>query len=136
MYRGSFCDVFVHLVWATWDRMPLLTPDARPQVYRSLQAECERMRVEVVAIGGVDDHVHLLVRLPASVAIATLVKQLKGSSSHLMNYGIEKPLGFRWQGGYGAFSVSRKLVPVVRDYILNQEEHHRLGTVHPAFEPG
>ena len=134
MPRG-LSEVFVHLVWATWDRMPLLLPAVRPDVYRCLQAECVRMRVETLAIGGVEDHVHMLVRIPGTVAIAALVTQLKGASSHLMNHGIERPVGFRWQSGYGAFSVSRRLVPVVRDYILRQEEHHRLGTLHPRADP-
>jgi REP-associated tyrosine transposase len=133
--RRSLSEVFVHLVWATWDRMPLLTESMRPHVYRSIQSECERMRTELIALGGVDDHVHLLVRLPTSVAMAVLVKQVKGASSHLMNHGIERPLGFRWQGSYSAFSVSKRLVPQVRNYILRQEEHHRHGTVHPHFEP-
>ncbi|HEU0299841.1 MAG TPA: transposase [Longimicrobium sp.] len=77
---------------------------------------------------------HVLLRLPATVALATLVKQLKGSSSHLTNRGI-LPRGFRWQGGYGATSVSPRAVPRVRDYIPRQEDHHRDGTVYPAAEP-
>ena len=77
---------------------------------------------------------HVLLRLPATVTIATLVKQLKGSSSHLANHEI-LPRGFKWQGGYSASSVSRRALPRVRDYILNQEEHHRDGTIHPEAEP-
>ena len=94
------------------------------------------MRVEVIAIGGMDDHVHLLVRVPAAVSAAALVKQLKGASSHMVNHEIEKPFGFRWQGGYGAFSVSKRLLPLVKDYVLRQEEHHRMGKIHPHVEPG
>ncbi len=94
------------------------------------------MQVEILALGGVEDHVHILVRLPGTVAVASLVKQLKGASSHLMNHAVENPAGFRWRSGYGAFSVSRRVLPQVRDYILRQEEHHRLGRVHPHFEPG
>lgn len=133
--RSSKTQIYMHLVWATWDRMPLLTEPIRPQVYACLQAECARMRVQVLAIGGVDDHVHLLVRMPGSVAVAPLVKQIKGASSHMVNHEIPKSFGFRWQGSYGAFSVSKINLPLVRDYILRQEEHHRLGTFHRAAEP-
>ena len=131
----SLSRLFVHLVWATWDRFPLLTPAIQPHIYRCLQAECARLRVELIAIGGMDDHVHLLVRLPPALSVAALVKQLKGASSHLANHEVPKPVGFRWQAGYGAFSVSGRLVPRVREYIENQEEHHRLGTTLRAYEP-
>jgi hypothetical protein len=93
-----------------------------------------RLRSEIIAVGGIEYHVHVLLRLPATVALATLVKQLKGSSSHLANHEI-LPRGFKWQGGYGASSVSRRAVPRVRDYILRQEDHHRDGSIYPAAEP-
>jgi putative transposase len=87
----------------------------------------------VIAIGGIDDHVHLLVAMPATLAPADLVKQVKGASSHLVNHGRE-PF-FRWQGGYGAFSVSKHHVPRIRDYVLRQEEHHRFNRLTPELEP-
>jgi REP element-mobilizing transposase RayT len=93
------------------------------------------MRIELIAVGGVDDHVHLLVRLPSTVSIADAVKQLKGSSSHFANHEVEKSGGFRWQGSYGAFSISERIVPRVRRYIANQEQHHRRGALHRAYEP-
>ncbi|HEY0015371.1 MAG TPA: transposase [Longimicrobium sp.] len=91
-------------------------------------------QAEIIAIGGIEDHVHVLLRLPATVAIATLVKQLKGSSSHLANHEV-LPRGFKWQGGYSASSVSRRVLPIVRNYVLRQEEHHRDGTIYPDAEP-
>jgi putative transposase len=134
VHHSSRAEVFVHVVWSTWDRLPLLGTGVREQVFAAIQAECGRMGADVVAIGGVEDHVHLLVRLPATVALATLVKQVKGSTSHLVNHAI-LPRAFKWQGGYAAFSVSRRAVPAVRDYVPRQEEHHRAGTIHPSAEP-
>jgi putative transposase len=131
--HSSHAEVYLHIVWATWDRAPLLTPAVRSRVYLCIREEAARLKSEVVAIGGVEDHVHVLLKLPATVTIATLVKQLKGSSSHLTNHEV-LPRGFKWQGGYGASSVSRRAVPMVRDYIHRQEEHHRDGTVFPAAE--
>jgi REP element-mobilizing transposase RayT len=115
--------------------MPLITPHLQARIYKCLHAECTRMRIELIAVGGVDDHVHLLVKLPSTVSIADAVKQLKGSSSHFANHEVEKSAGFRWQGSYGAFSVSERIVPRVRRYIANQEEHHRRGALHRAYEP-
>ena len=132
---SSHAELYLHLVWATWDRLPLLTGEVRDAVYRSLQAECRKLRVEVIAIGGMEDHVHLLVRAPASIAPSELVKQLKGASSFLVNSASRPVQVFRWQGGYGAFSVSRQHVARIRGYVLNQEQHHRTGRVASFLEP-
>jgi putative transposase len=103
--HSSRVEAFLHLVWSTWDRAPLLSLDVRERVYLCMRHEAARLKVEVVEIGGIEDHVHVLVRFPATIPIAELVKQLKGSSSHLANREM-LPGGFKWQGGYGAISVS------------------------------
>jgi putative transposase len=132
---GRYTEIYLHLVWGTWDRQPFLTGGRAETVYRAIVAECANLRVEVIAIGGMADHVHLLVSVPASVSAAALVKQVKGSTSHLMNpvHGAQAP--FRWQGGYGVFSVSRQHLARIRRYVLNQEEHHRDGRTVPYLEP-
>jgi putative transposase len=125
--HSSRVEVYLHVVWGTWDRAPFLTPHVREQVYLCIRRECSRLKSEIIAIGGIEDHVHVLLRLPAAISIADRVKQMKGSSSHLTNHRI-LPRSFKWQGGYSASSVSRRAVPIVRDYVLRQEEHHRDGT--------
>ena len=97
----------------------MLTPEVKPQVYDCLQAECTRLGAELIAIGGIADHVHLLVRTPPAISVSYLVQQLKGVSSHFANHAIPKDFAFKWQGGYGAFAVSKRLVPQARDYIAN-----------------
>jgi len=134
--RTPYTQIYMHLVWATWDRLPLLTPEIRDAVYACMQAECQRLRVHVVAIGGIEDHVHLLVMMPPTLSVSYMVQQIKGVSSHLINHDIAKPFAFKWQGGYGAFSVSKRMLPRARDYVLHQEVHHRLGNLSPAVEPG
>ena len=133
--RRPKIGVFVHLVWATWDRLPLLTPNRQAQAYRAIGAKCQELRADVLAIGGVEDHVHLLVRLPATVAIADLVKNIKGSSGHLLAKQAG-PAGasFKWQGAYGAFSVAPRDLDAVADYIAHQRQHHALGTLIPEWE--
>lgn len=71
---------------------------------------------------------HVLVRLPTTVTLAGLVQQMKGASSHLATHRLGSSEGFKWQGAYAAFSVSGFLLPPVRDYILNQKEHHHGNT--------
>jgi len=132
---GRYAEIYLHLVWGTWDRHPFLTGERVETVYRAIHHECTEMRAEVIAIGGMEDHVHLLVRVPASLSASDLVKQVKGSSSHLVNPQHGRQAEFRWQGGYGAFSVSRQHVDRIRRYVLNQEAHHRAGQIAPYLEP-
>ena len=82
------------------------------------------MKCKVIAIGGDADHVHLFVGLPTTIAIAELVKLVKGSSSHLMNHEIAPEREFKWQGAYGAFTISKMMVDKVADYVRDQKQHH------------
>jgi REP element-mobilizing transposase RayT len=117
--------VFIHLVWATWDRESLLTGDMRQIAYRAIGAKCAELGATVVALGGVADHVHLLVRMPLTMSIAEFVKLVKGSSGHLLAHiALERDTFFKWQGAYGAFSVSYRDLDMITDYIKRQEEHH------------
>lgn len=78
-------SLFIHLVWATWDRLPLVTPEIERRVCRNAESEAIGKGCQVLAINGIPDHVHLVVTIPSTVAIADLVKQVKGVSSHFMN---------------------------------------------------
>lgn len=98
--------VFVHLVWTTRDRIPLLVPELRRQVHRSIEADAVRLRYTVLALDGMDDHIHVLVKIPLSLSISDLVKQVKGGSSHLANRVGSPESFFRWQDGYAALNVS------------------------------
>ena len=130
--REPFTQLYVHLVWATWDRAPILTSELLEVVDRSIRHECVQLGAEVIAFGGVADHVHLLARMPARLSVSEPVKQVKGATSHLITQRLKLP--FKWQGGYGAFSVSKRSVPAARDYVLNQEQHHGYGTIIPSAE--
>jgi len=127
--------VFVHLTWGTWDRLPLLTSEIEMSVHRALGAECAKLGAELVALGGVEDHAHLLTRLPATVSLAELVKQIKGSSTHLVTHLLAQGASFKWQGGYAAFSVSPRHLRQVSDYIANQRYHHLSHTLLAMLEP-
>jgi len=121
---SSYTKLYVHCIWATWDRSPLLTPDIESRIYESMAAKCLELRCDAIAIGGDLDHVHLLAKFVSTISIAELVQGVKGSSSHLMNHEIAPKREFRWQGSYGAFTVSPNGVKQVTEYILNQKIHH------------
>jgi REP element-mobilizing transposase RayT len=125
MYR-VFNRVHVHFVWATWDRLPLLVDEAvRRAVHACIAAQCKELSCEPLAVGGVEDHVHLLAGLYQTVAMSDLVGDVKGASSHLANHEYRVDPELRWQRGYSAVSVSPSAVGRVRSYILSQPEHHR-----------
>ncbi|HEU0297942.1 MAG TPA: IS200/IS605 family transposase [Longimicrobium sp.] len=130
--RHPRARLYVHLVWATWDRAPLITPEIRERVYPMMQHHASDLRAEVIAIGGIEDHVHVLTRFPTTLTIADLVGRMKGASSYLAAQVMGQT--FKWQGAYGAFTISQRSVERVRAYVLNQEAHHRDGTTLPALE--
>ena len=132
--RKPLSLVYVHLVWSTWDRLPLITGDAKEIVFASIRSECAGLKVSVVALGGVEDHIHLLAQIPSPLGVAKLAKRIKGASSHLVNERSAGETFFKWQGAYGSFSISPWDVTKVQRYILSQEKHHRLGTTKPIFE--
>jgi putative transposase len=130
----SHAELYVHVVWATWDRTPWMVPGVRPAIYRCISEQARKLEAEVIGIGGVADHVHVLVRFPARVSVAELARQLKGASSRYANADLRLATPFRWQGTYGAFSVSRRGIEKVRAYIADQERHHHEGTLIPLLE--
>jgi REP element-mobilizing transposase RayT len=87
-----------------------------------------------MALGGVADHVHLLIDLPATLAISDLLKHVKGTSSHLVTQHLQPGQFFKWQGAYAAFSVDPLQTSTVIRYIVRQAEHHAAGTLIPAWE--
>ena len=132
--RRNKLALFLHLVWATWDRMPLITPNIERRLYRNIESEAQKLGCTVLALNGTEDHIHLLVTIPATTTIANLLKQVKGVSSHFVNETLKPPTQFKWQGGYGAFTVSRWDVEKIKEYIRRQKEHHRTGDLVPEIE--
>jgi len=134
MMRHPWTQLYVHLVWSTWKRAPLITPELQPRIYAALHHQASGMGADVIAIGGIEDHVHVVARFPTNVTIATLVGRMKGASSHLVTHVLKHPDAFKWQGAYGAFTLTKRAVPHVRAYVLNQEQHHRDGTLYRELE--
>ena len=136
--RRAGVAVYVHLVWATWDRLPLLVGEIERRVHRAIAAKCVELGAEVVALGGVEDHVHLLVALPATVSLAAFVGHVKGASSHFAGHEAlntdDDSRFFKWQGAYGAVSVSPDALAEVSDYIAHQREHHASNTLVADWE--
>lgn len=127
-------EIFVHLVWATRNREPLLHAGMRPRTHTLMYAKAIEAGCEILAIGGIEDHIHVLVSLAPASSIPVLVKSLKGSSSHFINQQFAPDPPFAWQAGYGAFSVSKANLARTIRYIENQEEHHAKGDTVNYYE--
>ena len=112
----------------------MVTPRLEKDLYHGIQAEAQRQGATVLALGGTEDHVHLLAELPPSMPVSRLIGHLKGSSSHLANHELESEALFRWQQGYGAFTVSRWDIPRIAAYINGQKKHHQDGSLIKELE--
>jgi len=126
--------VYVHFVWATWDRNPLIRPEIERQIYRYISDVCADDRCDVLAIGGMEDHVHLMVNLAPTISMAELMKDVKGGSSRFVSEEVCPGEWFQWQGHYGAFSGGARDKAKVIAYIQNQKAHHAAGTLWPDAE--
>jgi REP element-mobilizing transposase RayT len=131
---APYNQLYVHCVWATWDRLPLITQQIEQQVYASILAKCEALGCTAVAIGGIEDHVHLLVRFPPALPLVKLIGEVKGASSHLVTHKLEPQSFFKWQASYGVFTVSMRSLDNVAAYVRNQKQRHAHNMLLPALE--
>jgi putative transposase len=119
----SLAFLLVHIVFSTKDRLPSITPDARPKLHAYLAATARNLHCECFRTGGTADHVHIAVGLSRTMTVSNLISQLKTSSSQWMK--TQGANEFAWQHGYGAFTLGRSDLETLLRYIDTQEEHHR-----------
>jgi putative transposase len=112
----------IHIVFSTKDRAKLIPKEFQPLLWSYAAGICKQEKIFVHAIGGIDDHIRLLIEIPPILALAKAVNALKSNSSRWAN---EEGFPFAWQQGYAALSVSASNVPAVVRYIQNQESHHK-----------
>lgn len=117
----SYSSNRVHVVFSTKRRMRMIPEELQPRLWAYMAGIAKNQGFQAIAIGGVDDHVHVLVLLPPTMPLSRAVQFLKGSSSKWLN---ESGIKFSWQEGYGAFSVSASQTTRVIRYIRNQRSHH------------
>jgi REP element-mobilizing transposase RayT len=111
-----------HVVFSTKNREPWLDAGWRPALYEYVGGIVRARRGEMLAVGGVADHIHLLLRLSPARSLSDVMRDVKANSSGWLHQrGV---LPFDWQDGYGAFTLSPSAIPRVANYIENQEAHH------------
>ena len=126
---------YYHLVWATKNREPLIQPKYESLLYGYIVNKGAEMDVQTYAIGGCADHIHLIVSIPPKHAVAYVVKNLKGASSHYVNHVLcPENIKFTWQNGYGCLTLGEKQRPKAEEYVLKQKQHHKESTTNSWLE--
>jgi len=125
---NTYTSLNYHLVFSTKNREPWLIEAVCARLWPYLGGIARENGMKALEIGGVADHVHILVSVPATMALSKAVQLIKGGSSHWIKESFPNMAAFAWQDGYGAFSVSESQLDPVRDYIRRQPEHHRTVT--------
>ena len=129
----SLSKVILHLTFSTKNREPWLDHGVRSRMHAYLATICRDLGAEVVRVGGVADHVHIVTMLPRTVSQAELIEQIKKESSKWIKTLDARYRGFFWQRGYGAFSVSPSQLETVLHYVETQQEHHRTRTFQEEY---
>ena len=121
----TYTNLLTHIIFSTKDRLPYLRDEQRHDVFTYMGGIVRELKGSALNVNGVDDHVHILVRLPASFAVARAAEIIKTNSSRWIHERRILHRSFAWQAGYSAFSVSESQSEEVCKYITNQQEHHR-----------
>jgi REP element-mobilizing transposase RayT len=130
---NTFTSLHYHVIFSTKNREPWIRPEIETRVWSYLGGIARENDLKAILIGGIENHVHLLLGIPPTVAVSKAVQLIKGGSSAWLKDALPGARGFGWQDGYGAFTVSKSLVPEVENYIRHQREHHRVKTFEEEY---
>jgi putative transposase len=129
----SYVSSYFHCVFSTKERRRLITSDLRERLWPFLGGMARQNQMKALEVGGVEDHVHMLLSLPATLSISKALQLIKGGSSNWVHKAFPEHRLFAWQEKYGAFSVSVSQLDKIREYIRGQAEHHRTTTFQEEF---
>ena len=127
---NTYISLNIHYVFSTKNRAPIIIGDFRNRLWAFMGGIARENRMKAHCIGGIADHVHLLVSMPTTLSITKGIQLIKGGASAWAHATFPEIQNFAWQEGYGAFSVSISHLADTIAYIENQEEHHR----HKSFQ--
>ena len=121
----TYTELYVQLVFAVKRRRALIKPEWAGKLFAYITGIVQNRKHELIIINGVEDHIHILIRMHPSQAISDLIRDIKSNSSRFVNDNHFVNGAFEWQRSYGAFTYSKSQVPQVKAYIQNQKEHHK-----------
>lgn len=130
----AYWRLHYHLVWSTYQRSPTINAQREQVVHVTLHRKARDLGCILHAVGGIEDHMHVIISIPPSLSVSECVRQLKGASSHAVNHMTGARSDFKWQAGYGAISVGERSLGAAIDYARNQRQHHDQQTTKSALE--
>ena len=129
----TFVNALFHCVFSTKGRRQLITMSLQDRLWLFMGGIAREHGMKAIAVGGVEDHAHLLLSLPTTISISQAAQRIKGGSSKWIHETFPEHRGFGWQEGYGAFSIGISQVDATVAYIRSQPEHHRTKSFQEEF---
>ena len=129
----SYVNSLFHCVFSTKERRKTITPDLEDRLWQYMGGIARDNKMKAMQIGGIEDHIHLLLSLSSTVTVSKALQLIKGGSSKWVHDTFPQHAGFEWQEGYGAFSIGVSQVEDTKQYIAKQREHHRTKTFQEEF---
>jgi len=121
---NTYSQIYIHVVFAVRERACLIKPEWKEELFKYIAGILKNQGIKLIAIGGIEDHIHILLGMTLKIAISDLVRDIKANSSKFITEKGFVRGKFYWQEGFGAFSYSRSQIDKVAKYVLNQEKHH------------
>jgi REP element-mobilizing transposase RayT len=128
----TYCCSLFHCVFSTKERRKTIVPEIQARLWAYMGGIAREHQMKALGIGGMEDHVHLLLSLPSSLSIAAAMREIKSASCRWMHESCAMK-EFEWQEGYGAFSIGWTQAETTLAYIARQEEHHRKSDFQAEF---
>ncbi|MEO8041182.1 MAG: IS200/IS605 family transposase [Acidobacteriota bacterium] len=122
---NTYSQILIQAVFAVRGRESMIKPEWKEELFKYIGGIFRRQNQKLLAVGGVDDHIHLLFSIKPNVALSDLIRDIKSNSSGFINDERLTRRKFHWQEGFGAFSYSKSQLDTVVKYVLNQEKHHK-----------
>ena len=130
----TYHSLYIHLVWGTKNRLPLINENIMKIIRDSFEIKEKEMGIKILSLGGIENHIHLLIRIKPKHSISNIVKNLKGYASKKVNENNKTDDTLYWQKGFGCFSVSKRHIEDVKEYIENQRRRHLEDNIYDNYE--
>jgi len=129
----TYSQIFYHVVFAVRNRESLITPTIKDDLYKYITGIITNQKQKLFIINGMPDHIHILMNCKPNMNLSDNIREIKEHSSKFINNEKKLRGKFYWQAGFGAFTVSKKDVTMILNYIKNQEEHHKKKTFRDEY---
>lgn len=130
---NTYSNLFYHIVFSTKGRKDLIDRNVEERVWAYIGGIARKHQLIAIQVGGIENHIHVLILAKPKIAPSQIVQWLKGESSRWIHETFPGLAKFEWQDGFGVFSVSKSNVPDVVEYIKNQREHHQKQTFEDEY---